>query len=992
MRALAIILVLGLNVIRPAQGVAQTDDVLNVYVYGNSLIHHLTDSDETTTPHWMAKLAEAQGTGFALDGQWGFLRDFAKPERPKANWKFKEVPRAWTRQYRNFEDVDWDVVMFNVENWVQYRSADEPFEWENTDNSSPLSAALAMVDRLEIKDGRPRVAVYEGWAFMKEFMRRFPPNARQIRKYQQYNMGEYHDWYVDFVEQLQTARPDVSFELIPVASVLAELLEGGVLDGMDPEVFYSDDGPHGTPTLYFLAGAITYVALFEAPLPEAIDLPDTIHEEVRTYYAAVRDEIHRMVLRPIQESNSTPAGPTAQVQTAEASSSSAFPTPVASANQQGILGLGLENPALSMGLNGVTDWSTQHPFIDRMKTARTWIGHLPGQWGGLNAQDLADGGYLDEDGWVWGIPQDLESIETLLFTGQPEDATGLAGRYRMTWQGTGTIDVTGGRARIVSRDPQEIWFDYTPGEGHVGIKIEVTDPERTGDYIHNIEIVAEEHISLHEAGAVFNPDWLAVVQDLRSVRFMDWMMTNGSAQSQWADRPQVNDFTWTWRGVPVEVMVQLANEIGADPWFTMPHLADEDYIAQFASYVHDTLNSDLKVFVEYSNELWNWGFAQAQWAVKQAEARWGKDAAGDAWMQFAGLKAAQTAQIWTEAFGDESEARLVRVVATHTDWRSLEEGLLQAPLWQAEGNPPPVDWFDAYAVTGYFGVTLGNDEGAPQVIEWLDEARAKAESDGVAQGLKRAALEAYVGEHRHDGLFERAAIALEQGDLAHMLTTALPYQAKVARDNGLALVMYEGGNHVVGIGEWGKNDALTDFFTALSTSPEMGALYESLLDGWQDLGGQSFNAFVDVAQATKWGSWGHLRHLWDETPRNDVLSAYNQKTAHWQDARAKGAFLHGGVFEGSDADERLEGTAKRDVLLAGAGNDILVARGASDLLHGGAGQDLAQLPGARDDYSFEVDGQRVRASAEGRHYLLCEIESVSFSETPNLVLPLEGLL
>ena len=44
-------------------------------------------------------------------------------------------------------------------------------------------------------------------------------------------------------------------------------------------------------------------------------------------------------------------------------------------------------------------------------------------------------------------------------------------------------------------------------------------------------VVKEEHVELHEAGAIFNPDWLARVADLRAVRFMDWM-----AHQQLADR------------------------------------------------------------------------------------------------------------------------------------------------------------------------------------------------------------------------------------------------------------------------------------------------------------------------------------------------------------------------------------------------------------------------------------------------------------------------
>lgn len=43
--------------------------------------------------------------------------------------------------------------------------------------------------------------------------------------------------------------------------------------------------------------------------------------------------------------------------------------------------------------------------------------------------------------------------------------------------------------------------------------------------------------------------------------------------------------------------------------FSMPHLADDDYHQRFATYVRDTLRPDVKVYVEWSNEVWHNGFA-----------------------------------------------------------------------------------------------------------------------------------------------------------------------------------------------------------------------------------------------------------------------------------------------------------------------------------------------------------------------------------------------
>ena len=61
--------------------------------------------------------------------------------------------------------------------------------------------------------------------------------------------------------------------------------------------------------------------------------------------------------------------------------------------------------------------------------------------------------------------------------------------------------------------------------------------------------------ALHEAGAVFNPDWIARIEDMRSLRFMDWMETNGSKLSRWSERPGPADATFTEKGAPVEALI-----------------------------------------------------------------------------------------------------------------------------------------------------------------------------------------------------------------------------------------------------------------------------------------------------------------------------------------------------------------------------------------------------------------------------------------------------
>ncbi len=534
---------------------------------------------------------------------------------------------------------------------------------------------------------------------------------------------------------------------------------------------------------------------------------------------------------------------------------------------------------IAMNLAAIADWSPQAPFLDHFKTTRPWIGHIAGRWGGINEAELRAAGYLDPDGWPTSIPPELGSIGTVVLTDQPETARSLAGRYRLQFQGDGIIEV-GGRAQNVRYRPGEIWFDFTPGPGFVDIRIQRTDRAGTGDYVRNVTVVKQEHIDAFAAGDVFNPRWLDILNGFSVLRFMDWMHTNDSTQIGWEDRPLATDYTWARTGVPAEILIRLANELGTHPWFSMPHMSDDSYMRNFARMTHQLLNPDLTAYVEFSNEVWNWQFQQAQWAEHQAQARWGGK---DLWMQFNGGRAAEMAQIWDKVFNNEADARLIKVIATQTGWLGLEQDVLTAPLWTAEkGNRrAPHSYFDAYAITGYFGGVLGLPEQSDVVRAWLADSRTHAETLGRSKDLTGAALREFVKAHQFDVATAQAHAELSDGlisgeeadTLADFLTRILPYHADIARRHDLDLIMYEGGSHVVGVGANVDDPDLTAFFTHFNYTPEMGTLYQDLLRGWKTAGGKLFTAYADVYAPSKWGSWGALRSLTDSNPRWSALEA-----------------------------------------------------------------------------------------------------------------------
>ena len=531
----------------------------------------------------------------------------------------------------------------------------------------------------------------------------------------------------------------------------------------------------------------------------------------------------------------------------------------------------IANPKLALGLAGVNDWSVQQPFLDLMKTARPWTGHLGDQWGGMEEADLRAAGVLDAEGWPLRLPGGVSGLSTLILTDLPEEAGGVAGRYVLTWQGKGELRVEG-RAQVVSRTAGEVVFDYTPGPGAVILTIAATD---AADPIRAIVAVRADRAAALAAGGIFNPDWLARIEGVKTLRFMDWMATNDSALARAQDRPKPEDYTWARNGVPVEVMVALANRLQAEPWITLPHMAEDGLVRAYAEAMRDGLDPGLRVWVEYSNEVWNRQFRQAHWAEEMGRARWGVE---DTWLQFYGVRAAEVMGVFAETMGGTD--RMVRVAATQTGVKGVEEQILTAPLAVAEGLPPPAESFDAWAVTGYFSGLLGSGGKIPAVKGWLAESLAAAEKEAAAQGLTGAALDGYLAAHRYDLALDRAVAELRNGaatgagedTLEQLLTDTLPWQAAVAARHGLKLAMYEGGTHVVGYGPAVEDAELEAFFAVLNYSEGMGGLYADLLAGWARVSDQPFNAFVDVYRPNKWGSWGALRHLGDDNPRWRVLA------------------------------------------------------------------------------------------------------------------------
>lgn len=502
---------------------------------------------------------------------------------------------------------------------------------------------------------------------------------------------------------------------------------------------------------------------------------------------------------------------------------------------------------LGTNLNGISDWSTQYPFIDYFKNSRDWITHEEKIWDTKERAKLN----LDENGWV----KSLSGGEfTTVGTFVPNDNQGR--RFIVFYDGEGTIEYKLGAKKdeTVSQPGRDIF--YAEVDKNLHLRITKTDPNNTGNYIRNIRVIPEEYEQIDKT-QIFNPDFLKSLEGYQVLRFMDWMKTNKSEQQEWNDRPKVNDVNYFSKGVPVEVMVELANQTGINPWFTLPHKANDNYVRNFAKYVKENLNPNLKVYVEFSNEVWNKQFPQAGYAQDQGKQEFADLKLGDDIKHFYwyGKRSMEIAQIWDEVFGVEKE-RVIGVLATKAanidaGKKSLEYIESVAKLSYKEAG------IDAIAIAPYFGLPLGKEQNVKAIENWTKQDMDVALDKLFAEITKGGVLpEGYPG-----------------GSIQHSAELISKY-VELAESKGLDSIAYEGGQHIAALHRGMENQqAIVDLFAAANRDPRMGEAYKQYFAIWQEVtGGALFAHFTDVGRFSKWGSWGSRESLYqDSSPKFDAL-------------------------------------------------------------------------------------------------------------------------
>lgn len=576
---------------------------------------------------------------------------------------------------------------------------------------------------------------------------------------------------------------------------------------------------------------------------------------------------------------------------------------------------------LSINLSSLNDYNVAQPFINIWLLGR---GPLKGSTSGGGSSDRIPSEYLDEMGnctelppgetsyriiWAWDTSNIPES-------GRPR----LLGQYTITFTGTATITVSG--ASNVVQTGNTVTFDRN-ATSFMTVRVSGFS---LATYPRNFVICKTDELPLLAAGETFKPDYKALVSTFYSMRFMDWGGTNESTDVSWADRRLVGA-NLGGKTIAKEYFTLLANETQTNIHVNIPHLADDDYVLQFATLVRDTLDPALTVRVEYTNEGWNFDFEQTQWAIERALTVWG--ASGDAYFSWYGKRAAECMVIWRSVFSAPGSPRLICVAGTQAASPSASERILLAPAWEANDPTnyfPPYTVFDELAITSYFGSSIRtnddrfgpllhkimtNDDPETLAISqltsninssantWQDQADIAAQYGLLLSGYEGGThlLHAFgVDDGARSTYGDGVSFALPYDLLDDKLypeywELSWEYRDDLNPSNNRPAVL--GVDYTItGDANSGTITSLrptplltterlratrtltpaakagwVDWASAFSYSDDMAGLYDLCITKWFEVTKSPFPEFSEVSDPNEFGAWGTYRFIGDSNPR-----------------------------------------------------------------------------------------------------------------------------
>ncbi len=476
---------------------------------------------------------------------------------------------------------------------------------------------------------------------------------------------------------------------------------------------------------------------------------------------------------------------------------------------------------IGINVSEMTYYSTEFIFKDLAKTmvaVRIGSGFTEDQF--------------DDDGY----PLSLAAGQSVsLGYGIDTDYAFPEGQYHVFYDGEGTLESAFNTATLQSTIElgHQVWTVTHASDAQVGWRITATTP---ANHLRNLRIVMPGFEADYLDDPI-HPSFRAHWSGMKAFRFMDWLSINNSMVSEWTEMKGAGYITQVgysgeWgnqvfgsdpRGASVALAVDVCNAMDADIWLCVPHRASDALIRSMAEVVLARLEPGRRVYLEFSNEVWNWGFDQAQ-ECEDAGFALGLDGA----LEYTVRRSGDIFSIWEEVWGAES-SRVINVWA----WQNVDD------YWMLIG----LDAFSDPVVN-----PLGS----------MPEFYASAPYFTHGEGTPPATMDELFEETLFGGETEEYCLAyLDRMNRRHL---------EILEPYGVELGCYEAGQHFT---TFSGNPALDErVFIPANRDERMGTCYRKFLCDWQNANpGGLMMLYISCQEPGQWGSWGILERHDQEASR-----------------------------------------------------------------------------------------------------------------------------
>jgi hypothetical protein len=476
------------------------------------------------------------------------------------------------------------------------------------------------------------------------------------------------------------------------------------------------------------------------------------------------------------------------------------------------------NKPIGINISAVNDYSTELTFTDAFKQCRKWISSNAAGGGAWNTQINIP---LNANGYPLEIPfndgtNPPQLVKTLMLW--DIGAAVPKGLYRLIVNGNGQVRLSNGASGTFAC-PVDTLVNVT---GQVILEITLSV---LSNPINNIKFIYPDYVN-HYQTQTFTNEFLSFLDDFQVIRFMDFTHTNGSPIVNWSDRTSPSFYSQAnIGGAAWEYVIELANTTQKDVWINVPHKANDNYIQQLASMLQSNLNPNIKIYLEYSNEVWNAAFSQHSDCAGFAQSL---GYTGQTWeraWKYTAKRSADVFKIFEDVFSNDQ--RLVKIIPSQAVNSWLTNQLVtffNDPLYNPSGVKA-----NAIAIAPYFGYGVADNIVANNQVNTINVQQ-------IIQELKNS--------------------------MSHAFQTMLDNKT-IATTHNLQLLCYEGGQHLVATGNNMNDNALTQKLIATNHDAELQDLYCDYFDYWYSNIGELFCHFSSHGTYSKFGSWGVKENFQD---------------------------------------------------------------------------------------------------------------------------------